>query len=319
MRILIVVLVLLSSFTSLAQEYVSGKVLFKIKAEYREKCNKSSVDIRAIQELVQSFGSLEKSFPTHTFQKQKDIYNRDFVDLSTMYELSFSADISPYNIIRLLKKIDAIDYAEPRFIDQLCYDPNDSMNANQYYLDAIHAYEAWDLSKSDSSVVIAIVDTGSDTDHVDLKGNFAYNLQDPINGIDDDNDGYIDNYYGWNVANNNNNVNFNLIGHGTNVAGIASASTDNLHGISGCGFNSRILTVRIDDQNTGSLTNTYEGIVYAADHGAFIINNSWGSYSYSQFNEDIVNYAAINKGCLLIGGAGNDAKEDRFYLSLIHI
>ena len=82
------------------------------------------------------------------------------------------------------------------------------MRTQQYYLNAIKTFDAWDVNQGDTSVVIAIVDTGTDLDHPDLVNNLALNHSDTINGIDDDNDGYIDNYYGWNVASNNDNVSF---------------------------------------------------------------------------------------------------------------
>jgi hypothetical protein len=122
----------------------------------------------------------------------------------------------------------------------------------------------------------------------------------------------VDNYYGWNTASDTNFVGVQNVGHGTNVAGIAAASTDNITGISGVGFNTQFLTVRID-LPSGQLNNAYEGIVYAADHGADIINCSWGGNFASEYGEDIINYATFNKGALIIAGAGNFGNEVPFY------
>ena len=132
-----------------------------------------------------------------------------------------------------------------------------------------------------------------------MVANYAYNYNDPVNGIDDDNDGYIDNFLGWDVADNDNDAGFGSSGHGINVGGLISAATDNVTGLSGAGFKTKLMPVKIDQSSTGQLTAAYKGIVYAADHGAFIINNSWGGTVYRQYEQEIINYAAVNRGCLL--------------------
>lgn len=324
----ITLVLMLSGFFSLAQEssqkpYEKGSLIVKLKNNYADKCNKSSINIPAFQALLENLSvqKLEKLFPRHsTVKRTKSTLNH--VDLSTIYRLSFDEKIDPYKITNQLLKVGYVEYAEPEFINHLAYTPNDSLTSQQWYLNAIQAYQAWDIQKGDTAVVIAINDTGSDLDHEDLKEAFALNYADPINGIDDDNDGYIDNFNGWDVANNNNNTSFGNSGHGTNVAGLASASTDNIFGMSGCGFNTKILSIRIDDDITGGLTGAYDGIIYAADHGAFIINNSWGNYFYSRLAQDVINYAAINKGALVVCAAGNGpftgpnagiGTDDRFY------
>lgn len=304
-------------------DYVAGSIIVKLKHAYANKCEKNTIKIPEFQTLRKSskIEQIEKLYPNHkTILKTKATKNH--IDLSTIYRLTFDVNKDPYKIIRQLLNSNYVEYAEPEYINQLAYSPADSLNNQQWYLDAIKAYDAWDIQTGDTTVVIAIVDTGSDLDHEDLVDDFAYNYNDPINGIDDDNDGYIDNFNGWDVANNDNNTSFGNSGHGTNVAGIASASTDNAVGISGCGFNSKILSIRIDNDINGRLTGAYEGIIYAADHGAFIINNSWGGYNYSRLAQDIINYAAINKGALVICAVGNGpftgpnvgkGTEQRFY------
>jgi subtilisin family serine protease len=317
MRLVFIICSLLLSITlksQVSEDHIPGRLIIKVKSEFSDKCNKSSIAIPSLNKTfsAEEVQQVNKIFPFHKKVK-RDKANANWVDLSTIYRLQLAPSGSLARVIKQLKKNPAIAYVEPEYINQLTYTPSDTSNNRQWYLNAIKAFDAWDVNKGDTSVVIAIIDTGSDMDHEDLIDDYAYNFNDPINGVDDDNDGYTDNYYGWDVANNDNNPEHNGQAHGTNCAGIASASTDNVTGISGCGFNSRILPVRIDDDATGGLTAAYEGIVYAADHGAFIISNSWGSYRYSKFAQDVVNYAAINKGAVVIGAMGNDGKEDRFY------
>ena len=83
-------------------------------------------------------------------------------------------------------------------------------------------------------------------------------------------------------------------------------------GIAGVGFNTKFLPIKISN-SVGILTKAYQGIVYAADHGCFVINCSWGGYVASQFNQSIIDYATINKGCLVVAAVGNDNGNNPFY------
>lgn len=300
-------LFLLLTFCISTVQLDAQKLNFRIKAEYRMLDQKAQLDqIAVLHEIEYSGMEVEKLFPRHA-TLQKSELNAGYVDLSTIYQIHCNNEEQINELLTKLKKDPAVAYAEREVDNQLTYQPNDTANYRQWYLSSVRAFQAWDLEKGDSTVLIAITDTGSDTDHEDFGDALFKNLNDPINGIDDDNDGYIDNYYGWDVAANDGTVDADQhagASHGTNVAGIASSSTDNVTGISGCGFNTRILTVKIDNAN-GQLVGAYQGVVYAADQGAPIINCSWGSYTYSQLAEDIINYAAINRGALIICGAGN--------------
>ncbi len=262
------------------------------------------------------------------------------VNLSTIYELKFSGNIDPFSLAAEFNELPDVEYAEPVYIRQLCYTPNDPQFVNQAYLSVIKAKEAWDLVKGDHTVIIGIVDSGVDWNHPDLVDNIWQNLGedadgdgrtieftggewvlDPgdLNRIDDDDDGNgngkVDDLIGWDFigasfsASREDNDPDPKQGnaHGTHVAGLASAVSDNAIGIASIGFNCRIMVTKhgIDTPGETGLAFGYLGIKYMVDNGADIINCSWGSISRSQAEQDIINYAFQNK-CLVVAAAGNN-------------
>ncbi len=237
--------------------------------------------------------------------------------LENIYKLQVSASGDIRKKINALRNLDFIEYAEPLYRNSLLYIPDDpqadSVNGLQDYLAVIRAYEAWDVERSDTAMIIGIIDTGVKFDHEDLD-NVAFNYADPVNGLDDDNDGYTDNYRGWDVSDNDNDPTADKNGHGTLVTGVSSAKTDNGTGMAGAGFRSRFLPVKIQESSSGYLTNEYEGIIYAADHGCKIINLSWGVIEgYSAFAQDVINYAVLEKDAVVIAAGGNKDWEYNYY------
>ena len=214
---------------------------------------------------------------------------------------------------------------EPLFTHRTFFSPNDPDIGSQYYINLIEANEAWDVTHGNSSIVIGIVDTGGDLDHPDLQNNIFIDPADPTDGIDNDGDGYIDNNRGWDFSgadasligtpgfqgdNNPSVFSGNKFGHGTMVAGCASATTNDGVGISGVGFNTKLLFTKHyadnqPDNSTSYSSNLYEGLLYAALHGAKIINCSWGNTNASGIAQDIINYVTLELGCLVVAAAGN--------------
>ncbi len=276
----------------------------------------SSIEIPALNEEFQQLGvkSIQKKFPAEKPVSNKLNKNIDgqIVDLSLIYEIEIPQSVSLEKAINKLYRTGVIVYAEPLYIPKLLFSPNDPNVSSQYALAIMKAYQAWDITQGDTNVVIGILDTGTDFNHPDLLGNIKYNYNDPINGIDDDNDGYIDNFRGWNLGETNNYPQINSGSHGVHVTGIAAASTNNNTGIAGVGFNCKYLPVKVSNQN-GILTHAYDGIVYAANQGCQIINCSWGSVGGGQYGQDIINYATFNKGALVVAAAGNNSKDEKFY------
>jgi subtilisin family serine protease len=209
-----------------------------------------------------------------------------------------------------------VEYAEPVYRYQLLtgngdqpFKPNDPLQPNQYYLEKIKAYDAWQMEQGNPEVVIGISDWGFALTHQDLSDNISYNTADPVNGVDDDKDGYVDNYAGWNLSDNNNDLGGHI--HGTFVSGLSSAGTNNQKGIAGVGFNTRFMPVKV--QGKGGFRG-FESIVYLADRGCKVINLSWGRRGGpSAYEQEIINYAALKKDVVLVASAGNDGDQRYFY------
>ncbi|MEE4177895.1 MAG: S8 family peptidase [Bacteroides sp.] len=297
-------------------DYLEGQMIFKIKPELAAVAKTHQIDHPLFKSWATRYQAtgLKKIFPTHQPPAQK--YNQrgePLTDLSRIYHLELGDGQGLWEAIDALYATGLVEYAEPKVLPSLLYVPDDPMIGSQYSLERIKAFDAWDISKGDTTVVIAIVDTGNDRFHPDLINAIAYNYNDTINGEDSDNDGFVDNFYGWDLALNNNDPQYSYSGHGVHVAGIAAASADNGTGIAGTGYHSRFMTVKIDDE-LGRLIMSYEGIVYAADRGASVINCSWGGTSGAgQYGQDIVNYATFNRDALVVAAAGNDNNQIPFY------
>lgn len=243
--------------------------------------------------------------------------------LERIFYIQYDAALDPYYVSSIIKDYAEVEWAEPRFLYNIVYDPNDPSYPSQYSLSKINAKLAWDITKGDTNVVIGIIDTGVDWNHPDLSANIWHNKNEiPDNGIDDDNNGYIDDYIGWDFGGltgaPDNNPREDRPDHGTHVAGIASAVTNNGIGIASIGFNSKIMPVKTAQDNIRNqagdalISFGYEGIVYAADNHASIINCSWGGGGFSILSQETINYA-ISKGALVVCAAGNSGINSSFY------
>ncbi|RZL07891.1 MAG: serine protease, partial [Hymenobacter sp.] len=242
------------------------------------------------------------------------------VDLRRVYELTVPSNLALAKARTMLLATGVVEYVEPLYIRLPQYQPNDpradsTAGNNEYHLRLTRAYRAWDFTKGDTSVVIGVTDTGIRYSHEDLVRQVKYNYADPINGLDDDGDGYVDNFRGWDFSNNNNDPFYNEpVSHGSQVSGIAAGATDNGKGIAGVGFKCKFLPLQIFPGTTTGSFAGYEAIVYAADHGCRVINMSWGGAGgYSRFEQDVCTYAAVNHDVVLVAAAGNTPADLLFY------
>lgn len=238
--------------------------------------------------------------------------------IQKLYEIKFVKGLNYGLIFEKFKKIDFIAYVEFAPIYKLFATPND-FDSRQWYLNKINANMAWDIQKGSSNVKIAIIDDAVDINHEDLKQSIYTNaLEIPMNGIDDDGNGYIDDYKGWHATYDLPNpnppfINRHNFSHGTHCAGIAAATTDNLKGIASIGYNVQIVPIACSDSlNPGYIVSGYQGIVYAADLGVDVISLSWGGSGFSNTGQTIIDYA-ISKNIVICAAAGNNDVSLKMY------
>ena len=244
-----------------------------------------------------------------------------------------------------------IHSAEKEPIHKPLYTPNDPQYSQQWFLPQIQADDAWNFWNvdggelpGDRDVILASVDTGVDWDHEDLidniwnnlgedangngvtllyeDGNWIYDPED-INGQDEDGNGYVDDLIGWDCAGYSglqDNIPSPPSGvssggtwaHGTHVAGLLSATSNNSTGIASVGFNCSIMSVKVStgEQSYPYITHGYDGILYAAKAGYHnnnftIINNSWGGIGYNQYEQAVIDVVHDDYGAVIVAAAGN--------------
>ncbi|MCZ6693964.1 MAG: S8 family serine peptidase, partial [Bacteroidetes bacterium] len=289
-------------------------IIFKLKpdidlAEDLESDN-DLLEIHQVDQVIE-MTDCQPLFPNAQYQPHQ-------TRLANIYKVQLPPGTDLLKSINKLLQYSNVEYAEPLYKISLLYVPDDPEadpdTGSQVHLSIVRAYDAWDIQKGDTSQIIAILDTGVKLDHEDLTDNLAYNYDDPINGLDDDNDGFIDNFMGWDIADDDNDPTADFDGHGSEVTGVSSASTDNGLGVAGVGFNAKFLPIKIFRSSDNGFMNGYEAITMAAEQGASVINLSWGGPdAYQQFAQDIIDFAVLDMDVVVVAAAGNTDAELTFY------
>jgi thermitase len=188
-----------------------------------------------------------------------------------------------------LRSNSKVAFVERNLIGSAQLLPNDPGFPSQWHLPQIFGPEGWDISVGSTSVPIAIIDSGVDPTHPDLFQIQGYNF---LSGNMDTHD---------------------VLGHGTSVAGTAAALGNSGAGVSGVTWTNPIMPlVTVTSSNTGTISDTSSAIMYAADHGARVINISLGWTGYTLTMESAVNYA-WNKGLVIVASAGNYGSNSPIY------
>jgi len=187
--------------------------------------------------------------------------------------------------------------------------PNDPLYSQQWSHVSMNSEAGWAISTGDTSMIVGIIDTGVRVTHEDLAAHVWVNTADPINGVDDDNNGFIDDNLGWNFDSGNNNVD-DVFGHGTQVSGIVGAEMNNGLGIAGIG-NVTLMAAKWW-HNGGTDASVAGAVTYAVDNGAQVVNLSLGCGCLLPMSEDAVNYAHDND-VVVVCSAGNSGTTNPNY------
>ena len=282
-------------------DFVPGEVLVKFRTGYTE-ATATSVLSQVGAKRVQTFPRIN------------------------VWQLKLNVDLDVAEAVNKLNALSSVEYAEPNYIYHTCAVPNDQYLPLQWGIhntgqtdgvaDAdIDAPEAWDVQTGNISVLIGIIDTGVNYKHEDLQNNIWINPGEDAwtnpdnpqtgNGVDDDGNGKVDDWKGWNFITNTNEP-MDDAGHGTHCAGIIGAEGNNNIGIAGVNWQTQIVPLKfLNADGEGNSANAVEAIFYAIDMGVDILSNSWGSYEESLTLRDAI-AAADNAGILFVAAAGND-------------
>jgi hypothetical protein len=264
---------------------------------------------------------------------------KNIESLSKIVKVTFDEKVGEERILELKNSDPSIEYIQMSTTYQLDFVPNDSLLSEQWALNKIQAFDAWDKTQGADSILLAIIDTGLDYLHSDLQnkiylnpgeiGTDNNNNDKRSNGIDDDNNGFVDDYRGWDFTDR---VGFPFDstggdyldwdndpkdeqGHGTFIGGIAAAEVNNVTGIAGVAPNIKILNLRaFDPSGFGEEDDVAAAIIYAVQLGAKVINMSFGDNAFSLVLRDVIRFAYA-QGVVLVGSSGNSGSTDPHYPS----
>ncbi len=287
-------------------EYVPNQLIFKTSVPKEISMNKTGLN------------EFDNFLEERQIKNLKPVLNKS---QNKYFIVSFNEDIDWDNIKNL--SFEGIDYFQPNYINTLFITPNDPEYINQQIdLENCNIPQAWNHTTGNEEIIVAVIDSGLRFDHPDLQNNIFINSAEiPDDGIDNDNNGYIDDDRGWDFVDapelysiaygdytERDNDPSDDLNHGTHVSGIIAADTNNNEGVCGICWNIKLLVIRAGFKSLygGYLQDddAAAGIIYATDMGADIINLSWGDVNFSQIIADAC-YYAYQRGSIIIASGGN--------------
>ncbi|MWC27477.1 S8 family peptidase [Paenibacillus sp. MMS18-CY102] len=248
--------------------------------------------LAAIKRDVQA-DTIQKLGYTYVFRSSKleakammayfrERWNPIYVEPHYLYMTNDLKNSSPHHSHSSMAKPTAMSEGHQAVI------PNDALYEEyQWNLPSIDAEQGWSVGKGSNAVIVAVLDTGVQANHPDLKGRLVKgtNIVNDGNAPDDD------------------------VGHGTHVSGIIAASVNNGEGVAGLTWYNKIMPVKVlDSSGAGSTYSVAQGVIWATDHGAKVINMSLGNYAQADFLHDAVKYA-FDHDVVIVAASGNDNSE----------
>ncbi len=302
MKKLILSCALALSVNTVAQDFNGYIVKFKKGSKLLEQ--KSFKSIGDFEKLNLSFGDFAKL-------SNVDLSNKAVSELMSNPEIEY---VEPNWII----KVDPVDtnkeVLDPKYSQQWGL-TNDGKNSGGWFSrgkagEDVNAEKAWEISKGSKEVIVAVIDTGIDFTHPDLKDQMWTNDAElnGIEGVDDDGNGYVDDIYGYDFANNDGNPTDGH-SHGTHCAGVIGASHNSI-GVKGVMANVKLMGIKfLTDSGSGETIGAIKSVEYAMRNGAHITSNSWGGGERSEALKEAIQ-AAQDAGTMFVAAAGNSRSDN---------
>lgn len=267
--------------------FVPDELIVELKSKYTEP------ELKLLKQKFDEYGvvSQEKAFDTNDPKTQN------------FYLLKFKKGTDVKKVAEELTSLDLLNNIEANYIVETQVIPNDSFFNQQWGMDKLGLPQVWDTIKGTNSIRVAVVDTGIDYNHQDFRGRNIIKGQD-FSTCEDEN---------CTIAKVRGNDPIDKYGHGTHVAGIIGAVTNNSLGVAGVNWEVTLLAVKTMNARSGSLQDVIDGIYYAADNGSDVINLSLGtqaSCSQTPSYRNAIDYA-LSRGIIVIVAAGNEGANTK--------
>jgi len=318
-------IILLSSITIFGQDSEQqDQIILELKDAIinpeKSRSKQEFIVNKRIDSITQKFGAVKIKKQLTGVKSKKHIY---------IIQFPKGTDIN--KVIDECLRTGDVEYAEPDYSGSgggtQGITPNDQYYFRQWGLKNdgtfslspsvagadIDMENAWSIEQGDSNIIVGVLDSGNKSDHPEFSGRIWTNYNEvPNNGIDDDNNGYIDDVQGWDFVNSDNNP-ADDHGHGTNVTGIIGANGNNSTGYAGVNWNCKLMILKgLDNTNSGQYSRWAEAIYYAVDNGARVINMSLGGMYTSTTLQKAVTYA-LNNNVVVVACMMNTNSNTVYY------